>query len=303
MNQRPRFTRITTSSPSRMTFLSSQALDLAETFPSRPSSRRKSAILDSGKQRGAVMPSQRKRSFERLERPKPYTAPLNVQRIWLRDLLQRASRPALTSRQLEFFHQDKSQADIELYYAGDLNIALRPIVSIVGTREATFEGISRATRIARELAQAGVVVMSGLARGIDGAAHRAAIKNGAKTVAVIGTPLSKASPSENATLQEEIWRENLLISPFREGDAVFRSNFPQRNRVMAVISDATVIVEASDTSGTLHQAAECQLVGRWLFILRSVVDSGVVWPSRFLGGPKTEVLDKTEDLLTKIMRQ
>jgi DNA processing protein len=247
------------------------------------------------------MPAPRKNTIEHLQPAKRYSAPHDVRRIWLRQLLERSKRPALTPSQLGFFHQGKSQADIELYYAGDLDLALRPIVSIVGTREATFEGISRATRLARELAQAGVVVMSGLARGIDGAAHRSAIEAGGHTVAVIGTPLSKASPIENAPLQEEIWRQHLLISPFREGNSVFRSNFPQRNRVMAVISDATVIVEASNTSGTLHQAAECQLVGRWLFILRSVVGSpGVTWPSRFLVGQKTEVLDKTEDLLARI---
>ena len=94
---------------------------------------------------------------------------------------------------------------------------------------------------------------------------------------------------------------HLLISPFREGKTVFRSTFPQRNRIMAVISDATVIVEASNTSGTLHQAAECQSVGRWLFIIRSVVESpGITWPGRFLVGEKTGVVSKTEDILSKI---
>ena len=247
------------------------------------------------------MPSQRKRSFAYTERPKPYAKPSDIRRISLRDLLQMAGRPALAPRQLEFLHHDKSQADVELYYAGDLSIALRPIVSIVGTREATDDGLMRAARLARELVQAGAVVMSGLARGIDGTAHRSAIESSGKTIAVIGTPLSRASPSENAALQEEIWREHLLISPFREGTPVFRGNFPQRNRVMAVISDATVIVEASDTSGTLHQAAECQLVGRWLFILRSVLDSGVAWPKRFLSGPTTEVLNTTADVVSKVM--
>jgi DNA processing protein len=232
-----------------------------------------------------VMPTQRKQSFQNFDPPKRYTGPLDTRRIRLGELLHTSGRLPLTPSQLEFFHKDKSHTDIELCYAGDLNLANQPMVSIVGTRDASLEGISRATRLSRELVRAGVVVMSGLARGIDGAAHRSAIDNGGRTIAVIGTPLSKASPTENAQLQEEIWRHHLLISPFQEGRSVFRSNFPQRNRVMAVISDATVIVEASNTSGTLYQAAACQSAGRWLFILRSVVDSpGVTWPSRFLVG-------------------
>jgi predicted Rossmann fold nucleotide-binding protein DprA/Smf involved in DNA uptake len=87
--------------------------------------------------------------------------------------------------------------------------------------------------------------------------------------------------------QEQIWREHLLISPFPEGRLVFRSNFPQRNRVMAALSDATVIIEAYDTSGTLHQAAECQRLGRWLFIARAVADDpSLTWPQNSCIIPK-----------------
>src|SRR5205814_51885 len=110
------------------------------------------------------------------------------------------------------------------------------------------------------------VIVSGLARGIDTAALMGAIEKGGRTVAVIGTPLDKAYPAENADLQTEIYSHHLLVTPFRIGEQVFKANFPKRNRVMAAISDATVIIEASDTSGTLHQAAECEKLGRWLFI-------------------------------------
>jgi DNA processing protein len=167
--------------------------------------------------------------------------------------------------------------------------------SIVGKREATTEGQKRSGRLARELVAHGVVVVSGLARGIDAAAHLSAIENNGRTVAVIGTPLSKATPAENASLQETIWRDHLLISPFPEGGEVYRSNFPQRNKVMAAISDATVIVEADDNSGTLHQAIACQKLGRWLFILKSVVESRA-WPKRFLKEKNTVILDRTEQI-------
>jgi DNA processing protein len=118
---------------------------------------------------------------------------------------------------------------------------------------------------------------------------------------VIGTPIDQAYPAENARLQEAIYSGHLLVSPFAVSERVFRSNFPQRNRVMAALSDATVIIEASDTSGTLHQAAECRRLGRWLFIARAVADdSSLLWPSRFLGGPRTAVLSETADVLAAI---
>jgi DNA processing protein len=162
-------------------------------------------------------------------------------------------------------------------------------------------GWKRATQLARELARNGITIVSGLAKGVDTAALTSAVTHGGRVAAVVGTPLDKAYPAENADLQQQIYADHLLISPFREGGRVFRSNFPARNRVMAAISDATVIVEASDTSGTLHQAAECQKLGRWLFILRSVVDDkSIEWPARFVGKPFVEVLDRTEDLLERI---
>jgi DNA protecting protein DprA len=230
-----------------------------------------------------------------------YAVPIGVKSAWLRDLLHSANRGALTARQLDIFRSgDSGQAeDVKLHYAGDLGLVQRPCVSIVGTREASHEGRARAARLARELVQRNAVIVSGLARGIDTAAQTSAIENGGCTIAVIGTPLSKASPSENASLQEKIWREHLLISPFPEGRPVYRSNFPQRNRVMAALSDATVIVEASDTSGTLHQAAECNKLGRWLFIMKAVTeDTTLAWPRKFLEYPKVAALTSTDEIFS-----
>jgi DNA processing protein len=145
--------------------------------------------------------------------------------------------------------------------------------------------------------------VSGLAKGVDRAAHEGALAAGGKTVAVIGTPLSKAYPIENAHLQEQIYREHLLISPFAEGEAVYKSNFPARNRVMAALSDATAIIEASDTSGTLHQAAECTRLKRWLFISQAIVDDPTVtWPAKFLSYERAVVLTKVSDITERIKR-
>jgi DNA processing protein len=251
----------------------------------------------------------RTRSDEQPLQAARYQPPPVVHATWLKDTLHQTGRAPLGPRQFEFFRQgnEGQTEDVELFYAGDIGLLSRRCVSIVGTREASHDGIVRASRLAAELVRAGFVVMSGLARGIDGAAHRSAIEHGGRTAAVIGTPLTKASPAENAKLQEEIWRRHLLISPFRAGTAVFRSNFPQRNRAMAALSDATVIIEAADTSGTLHQASECQNLGRWLFITRAVVDDpSVTWPARFLKGDKsgkTAILDRPEQVISVLAGQ
>ena len=137
--------------------------------------------------------------------------------------------------------------------------------------------------------------------GVDTAAHFGAMDNGGRTIAVIGTPLNKAYPAENAEVQERIYREHLLLSPFAEGERTFKSSFPKRNRVMALLTDATVIVEASDTSGSLHQAAECVRSGRWLFIMKSVMDDPkLTWPHNFLGNPKVRLLHNTDEIVDAI---
>jgi DNA protecting protein DprA len=230
-----------------------------------------------------------------------YVAPDDSKSVSFRDLLRSSGKGALTSRQLEFLGEGRGVDDVRLFYAGDLGLISRKCISIVGTREASSDGLARASRLARELVDAGVVVVSGLARGIDTSAHLSAIESSGQTVAVIGTSLTKAYPAENARLQEQIWRNHLLITPFHEGQTVYRSNFPIRNRVMAAVSDATVIVEASDTSGTLHQAAECQRLGRWLFIMRKVAeDRSLTWPARFLNQDRVAMLSSTDDIISRI---
>jgi len=184
---------------------------------------------------------------------------------------------------------------------GDISLLHRKCVAVVGTREVTPEGSARSRRLARELAAAGVIVMSGLAKGVDTEALNAAVEAGGRVVAVIGTPVDRAYPAENKRLQERIYREHLLISQFAPGERVFPTNFPERNKLMAALSDATAIIEAGDTSGTLHQAAECGRLGRWLFIAKSVVDNPLLqWPKRFVGQPKVASLSSTEDILKAI---
>lgn len=232
-----------------------------------------------------------------------YRPPEVVHTISLPVLLTEIGRPPLKTQQLDLL-RSQGGSDAKLYFAGNIGLLSYPAVSIVGTRDVSESGWRRACRLAKELAQAGIVVVSGLARGVDTAAMTCAIEAGGNTVGVIGTPLNKAYPSENAGLQEAVAREHLLLSPFRAGEAVFKGNFPKRNRVMAAITDATVIIEASDTSGTLHQAAECCRLGRWLFIAKSVVDdSRLTWPSGFINEPNVAVLSSTQDILDVVRQQ
>ncbi|NRD64765.1 DNA-processing protein DprA [Corallococcus exiguus] len=225
-----------------------------------------------------------------------YEPPEHRYTTTLRDLLE-GVRPLPTPGDSRTSERPLSP-ETELYYSGDLGLVRRPCVAIVGTRAVTHEGAARARRLARELVKAGVVVVSGLAKGVDTEALTAAIEAGGQVVAVIGTPLDQAYPAENKRLQEAIYREHLLVSQFAWGSRTHQGNFPARNRTMAAISDATVIIEAGETSGTLHQAVACNRIGRWLFIARSVVENpNLTWPASFLGQPRTRVLADTEDVI------
>jgi DNA processing protein len=234
-----------------------------------------------------------------------YKAPTRIAEISLNEALRQGERSSLDEHQLDLLRSSTNKSDkITLYIAGNPDLFRKPSVSIVGTREVSEHGRARARRLAKELVDAGVVIVSGLAKGVDTAALTSAIDADGDTIAVIGTPLQKAYPAENSSLQEEIYSHHLLVSPFAKDEATFKSNFPKRNRVMAAISDATVIIEASDSSGTLHQAAECQRLKRWLFITKSVAtDTSLTWPSRFIGKEMVKVLSDTSDIIDLIGRK
>lgn len=241
----------------------------------------------------------------------PYRAPARIETATLEVLLTGTGRvPGLKSaealeQQRGLFAPAEEAPDrsgLDIYYAGDTELLKRPCVAVVGTRAVSPEGIARARRIATDLAKAGIVVVSGLAKGVDAVALNAAIEAGGRVIGVIGTPLDRATPTENGPLQEQMCREHLVVSQFAIGSPTQKSHFPQRNRTMATVSDGTVVVEASDTSGTLHQAAECTRLGRWLFILKSVTEApGVTWPANFLRYDRTVVVSRSADVISRII--
>lgn len=240
-----------------------------------------------------------RRQTSKVENP-PYVPPSQVLTTTLGELLN-GVRKIPEDQQERFGAGYRIGLGAKLWTAGDLSLAKLPCVAIVGARRVSRAGAARSRRIARELAQAGIAVVSGLAKGVDTEALKSAMEAGGKTIAVIGTPIEKAYPAENKRLQEKIYREHLLISQFEPGKRVFQSNFPERNKLMAAISDATVIVEASDTSGSLHQAAECVRLGRWLFIAKSLLDnSSLMWPKDFIGYQNTRVLVHASDVISLV---
>lgn len=175
-----------------------------------------------------------------------------------------------------------------LYFRGAWELSEERSVAIVGSRKASENGRKRAARIAKLLAGRGITVVSGLADGIDTAAHTAALEAGGKTIAVIGTPLHHVYPKANALLQERIARDFLLISQvpaLRYDRQDYRQNrlfFPERNATMSALTEATVIVEAGETSGTLTQARAALHQGRKLLILDSCFETGLSWPQQFV---------------------
>ena len=233
-----------------------------------------------------------------------YAAPPHWQRTSVSALLAGSPRQELSPRQLGLLSTVLGDDKGGVFVSGDVTLLKGRCISIVGARKVSREGAARARRLARELASAGVAIVSGLAAGVDAEAMTAAIGAGGHVVGVIGTPLDKAYPAQNKRLQEEVYRDHLLISQFASGSRVFPSNFPERNRLMALLSDATVVIEASDSSGSLHQAAECQRLGRWLFIARSVADDPALkWPKKFLAHQRCQVLDSTPALLATVYGQ
>lgn len=175
-----------------------------------------------------------------------------------------------------------------LYFSGNIDYLNSPSIAIVGSRKPSKDGLTRASKLVRSLVEDGFTIVSGLAEGIDSEAHKTAISCGGRTIAVIGTPLNVYYPKENKLLQDFIAKEHLLVSqvPFvRYAQQTFQGNrlfFPERNKTMSAITQATVIIEASDTSGTLIQARAALHQKRKLFILQSCFENPkITWPKRF----------------------
>jgi DNA processing protein len=160
-----------------------------------------------------------------------------------------------------------------LWYRGDPECLDSPAVAIVGSRAASPVALETAARLASDLAALGITVVSGLARGVDSAAHRGALKSG-RTIAVLGSGVDCIYPREHAPLADDIARAGLVLSEYPPGTAPLPFHFPMRNRLISGLSRAVVVIEASDKSGSLITAACALEQGREVMAVPGNVLSG-----------------------------
>jgi len=194
-----------------------------------------------------------------------------------------------------------NEAPPYLFLRGNMNLLKEKIVSVVGSREASKDGLEKAYRLSRLLGKAGIVVASGLARGIDTSAHKASIESKFPTIAVLGTPITRAYPKENEKLQQIISKDGLVVSQFPPSSQVQRWFFPMRNAVMSGISLATAIVEAGETSGALKQADYALKQKRLVFIPQSALDNeNITWPKKYIKREGAAKFTKIEDLFAEL---
>ncbi len=156
---------------------------------------------------------------------------------------------------------------IILYYIGDVTLLKTESIAIVGTRKASRYGIKQAEKFSGQLAENGLTIVSGLARGIDTAAHRACLSAKGKTIAVIGSGLDWIYPHENKSLFYEIAEKGLIVSEYKLGTKPDGVNFPQRNRIIAGLSLGALVVETKTSGGALNTASIALNEGREVFAI------------------------------------
>lgn len=174
-------------------------------------------------------------------------------------------------------------------------------VAIVGTRKASAAGLSNAAQIAQGLAEHGYTIASGLAMGIDTAAHETALSLGSRTIAVIGTGLNRSYPAANKRLQEEIATRSAVISQFWPDSPPSKTSFPMRNIVMSGIAQATVVVEASGASGARQQARRALEHGRPVFLHSSLLEHE--WAREYESKPGTTVIESADEVVDRLKRR
>jgi DNA processing protein len=187
-----------------------------------------------------------------------------------------------------------------LWIRGNVECLSAPAVAVVGSRAATPYALQVAERLGEELAQRGVVVVSGLARGVDSAAHRGCLGGNGSTVAVLGSGLDRIYPPEHEQLAVSICRAGLLASELGPGAAPLQEHFPQRNRIISGISLAVVVVEASEKSGSLITARCALEQGRDVMAVPGSVLSGRNRGSHGLLKDGAKVVETADDILEEL---
>jgi DNA processing protein len=173
-------------------------------------------------------------------------------------------------------------------------------VAIVGSRHATHYGLTQAERLAGSLARAGITIVSGLARGIDGAAHRGALAAGGRTIAILGSGLLNLYPPEHVALADEVAKSGAVISESPPRSPPLAGAFPQRNRIISGMSLGVLVVEASTNSGALITARHAMEQGRDVFAVPGRVDNRLAHGSHRLIRDGAKLVETADDVLEEL---
>jgi DNA processing protein len=187
-----------------------------------------------------------------------------------------------------------------LYIKGRVDLLQTPALAIVGSRNATSDGIVNAMRFAEHLSRQGVTIVSGLALGIDAAAHQGALNGPASTVAVIGTGADIVYPAKNRDLAHRIAESGCIVSEYPLGTGAMQSNFPRRNRIISGLSRGVLVVEAALASGTLITARLATEQGRDVFAIPGSIHSPLSKGCHRLIKQGAKLVESAEDILEEL---
>lgn len=192
---------------------------------------------------------------------------------------------------------DGDDPPILLYAKGRIELLNRPAVALVGSRNATQQGIQNAEAFAAVLSRAGLGVVSGLALGIDAAAHRGGLQGPGSTIAVVGTGLDRIYPARNASLAREIAESGVIVSEFALGTPPLAANFPRRNRIIAGLALGCLVVEAAERSGSLITARLAAEAGREVFAIPGSIHSPLSKGCHKLIKQGAKLVESAQDIL------
>jgi DNA processing protein len=191
-------------------------------------------------------------------------------------------------------------APLVLYAAGRLELLQQPTIAIVGSRNASVHGMRNAKAFARALSSTGVCVVSGLALGIDAAAHEAALGERGSTVAVLGAGIDVVYPRRNARLFDQITRDGLILSEFPLGTPPIATNFPRRNRIISGLVRGCLVVEAAMASGSLITARLAAEMGRDVFAVPGSIHSPLSRGCHHLIKQGAKLVETADDILEEL---
>jgi DNA processing protein len=187
-----------------------------------------------------------------------------------------------------------------LYVQGRLQALSTTSVAVVGSRKPTAQGLDNARAFSTELGRKGYTIISGLALGIDAAAHEGALAGGALTVAVVGTGLDSCYPSRHAELARRIAEQGALVSEYAPGSPPLAEHFPQRNRIIAALSRGTLVVEAALRSGSLITARLALEAGRDVYAIPGSIHSTQSRGCHLLIKQGAKLVESAEDVLEEL---